>query len=390
MQEFLFSIKKMTVGYDKIPLIKDIEIGLRQGEILTLIGPNGAGKSTILKSITGQLALIAGTVLLEDIHLDGLSERERAKKMSVVLTQSIRPEGMTCEDIVCMGRYPYTGRLGILSEEDRRVVRETMDLVHIAELAERQFETLSDGQRQRVMLAKAIAQEPEVLVLDEPTSFLDIRYKIEFLSILQQMAREKKLTVLMSLHELDMAARISDKILCVKGEYVEKFGTPEEIFRPGYIEKLYGIAAGVFDESSGSAELPAIKGDPEVFVIAGNGSGASLYRRLQRSRIPFATGILWENDKDASVAAALAVKVIKERAFYPIRGETIEAAKQEMDRCRLTACTLDDFGGWNHGNEALMLYAKAQGKLVCGKEAWRIFSGQPQGEAWRGSRPASG
>lgn len=367
MQNYFFKTKKMTVGYDGIPLIRDIELELKQGEILTLIGPNGAGKSTILKSIIGQLELLAGTVFLENICFNGLSEKERAKRMSVVLTEQIYPELMTCEDVVSMGRYPYTGRLGILSEADKKIINETMELTNIADLAEQEFLTLSDGQRQRVMLAKAIAQEPEVLVLDEPTSFLDIRYKLEFLSILQKLTKKRKLTVIMSLHELDMAERISDKILCVKGEYIERFGTPDRVFVPGYINSLYGIKTGTFDERSGKAELPAVKGDAKVFVIAGNGTGTPLYRRLQRKEIPFATGILWENDRDLVTAEALSVYVIKETAFCKIKPDTMKNAKKAIEQCETVICTLKDFGEWNEEIKELVHYAKKIGKLYEGE-----------------------
>ncbi len=241
MRDCFFSVQSMTVGYDGAPLIKDIKIELNRGEILTLIGPNGAGKSTILKSIIGQLPLIAGAVLSEDVRLDEISEKERAKIMSVVLTERIYPELLTVRDVVGMGRYPYTGKLGILSEEDKRIVANTMELVHIAELADSEFLSLSDGQKQKVMLAKALAQEPKILVLDEPTTFLDIRCQLELLSALRDMSRERQLTVIMSMHDLDMAEWISDRVLCVKGEYIERFGAPRDVFTPGYISGFYGV-----------------------------------------------------------------------------------------------------------------------------------------------------
>lgn len=373
MQNYFFTAKNMTVGYDGVPLIKDIAIELKKGEILTLIGPNGVGKSTILKSIIGQLSLLAGTVFVEDERLDGISKKERAKKAAVLLTNRIHPEMMTCMEVVEMGRYPYTGRLGILSQEDKKTVWETMELVHITELAQKEFLTLSDGQRQRVMLAKAIAQEPEILVLDEPTSFLDIRYKLEFLSVLQELAKKKKLTVIMSLHELDMAERISDKILCVKGEFTERFGTPEDIFVPGYIHELYGITAGTFDERSGSLELPKAAGEAKVFVIAGNGSGTGVFRRLQRENVPFAAGILWENDRDICAAQALAVNVFREAAFCRIREETLEEAKREIDRCESVICTLTEFGEWNRENEELKRYAQSKGKLMSVPQSLQVL-----------------
>ena len=213
MKEYYFHLDHLTVGYDKKPLIKDICIGIEKGEIVTLIGPNGSGKSTILKSITRQLKLVGGNVEFDGKNLHELSFRELSTKMAVVLTERMKPELMTCHDIVATGRYPYTGRLGMLTREDEEKVEEAMRAVHAEELGGRDFNAISDGQRQRVLLARAICQEPEVIILDEPTSFLDIRHKLELLAILRRMAQEKGITVIMSLHEIDLAQKISDKII---------------------------------------------------------------------------------------------------------------------------------------------------------------------------------
>ena len=229
-KSYFFHTDQLTVGYEGKPLIREINIQLNKGEILTLIGPNGAGKSTILKSITRQLATISGTVYLEQQQMARMSNKEVSRKLAVVLTERMRPELMTCEDIVATGRYPYTGTLGILSASDKEKVRAAMETVHAWDLKDRDFTAISDGQRQRILLARAICQEPEIIVLDEPTSFLDIRHKLELLTILKKMVLENQLTVIMSLHELDLAQKISDKVICVHGEYIEKYGTPEEIF----------------------------------------------------------------------------------------------------------------------------------------------------------------
>ena len=231
MSEYYFHLDHLTVGYDKKPLIKDICIGIEKGEIVTLIGPNGSGKSTILKSITRQLKLVGGNVEFDGKNLHELSFRELSTKMAVVLTERMKPELMTCHDIVATGRYPYTGRLGMLTREDEEKVEKAMRAVHAEELGGRDFNAISDGQRQRVLLARAICQEPEVIILDEPTSFLDIRHKLELLAILRRMAKEKGITVIMSLHEIDLAQKISDKIICVKGDAISHFGAPETIFR---------------------------------------------------------------------------------------------------------------------------------------------------------------
>lgn len=246
MINYYFYTKKMCVGYNGSPLIKEITIALKRGEILTLIGPNGAGKSTILKSIAGQLSLLGGKVCLNEKDLSQQKAGELAKKMSVVFTQRVKAELKSCRDVVATGRYPYTGWFGRMSGEDDRIVDEAMEAVHITDISDRDFDRISDGQKQRVMLARAICQEPEVIILDEPTSYLDIRYKLEFLKILQEMRVSKRLTVIMSLHELELAKIVSDKVLCLKGEYVLKYGTPEEVFTSDFIEQLFDIREADF------------------------------------------------------------------------------------------------------------------------------------------------
>lgn len=363
MKKCYFRAEQMSVGYQGIPLIENITIEAMQGEILTLIGPNGAGKSTILKSIARQLALLGGIVRLDGQDIAGLSGNELSRKMAVVFTEKLQTEMMTCEDVVATGRYPYTGRFGILSEEDHRAVENAMELVHMKEIKDRDFTKISDGQRQRVMLARAICQEPQILILDEPTSFLDVKYKLEFLSVLQELTRKKGLIVIMSLHELELAERVSDKVLCVKGKYVEHFGPPDEIFRPGYIRELFDIETGSFDEEHSSMELQPVKENAKVFVIAGGGSGRSVYRRLQRAGIPFATGILFENDLDYPVARALAAEVIVAEAFEPITEEILQKAKHRMDQCRKVICCKQKFGTFDHANKMLFAYARSQKKI---------------------------
>ena len=308
MKSYFFYTDQLTVGYDGKPLIKEINIQLNKGEILTLIGPNGAGKSTILKSITRQLSLISGTVYLEQEQMSRMTNREVSKKLAVVLTERMRPELMTCEDVVSTGRYPYTGTLGILSAEDKEKVKSAMEMVHAWDLKDRDFTAISDGQRQRILLARAICQEPEIIILDEPTSFLDIRHKLELLAILKKMVLEKQMTVIMSLHELDLAQKISDQVICVHGDHIEKYGAPEEIFTSDYIRKLYGITRGSYNAEFGCVEMEPPAGKPEVFVIGGNGSGIPVYRKLQRQGIPFVTGVLHTNDADYQVAYSVDVE----------------------------------------------------------------------------------
>ena len=363
MADFYFQLKDLAVGYHGNPLIRDINIGIDKGEIVTLIGPNGSGKSTILKSITRQLKLIGGTVFFDDTSLMELSYKELSSKMAVVLTERIKTELMTCHDIVATGRYPYTGRLGILTKRDEELVEEAMEAVHAQELGNRDFNAISDGQRQRVLLARAICQEPEILILDEPTSFLDVKHKLELLAILEKMAREKKMTVIMSLHEIDLAQKVSDKIVCVKGENISHFGKPEEVFQEEIIRDLYEITNGSFDPRFGSIELPGIQGEPEVLVISSGGSGIPVYRKLRKERIPFAAGILYENDIDCELAKQLAVEVITEKAFEEISDETFASAEKMIERCGRVIDAGVQIGTYNRRIGKLLEQAERLGKL---------------------------
>ena len=363
MADYYVKLENLAVGYHGKPLIHDINIGIEKGEIVTLIGPNGAGKSTILKSIIRQLKTIGGKVYIEKEELWELSYRELSTQMAVVLTERMKPELMTCHDIVATGRYPYTGRLGILSREDEEKVDEAMEAVHARELGNISFDAISDGQRQRILLARAICQEPEILVLDEPTSFLDIRHKLELLSILRNMAKEKKITVIMSLHEIDLAQKVSDQILCVKGEVIANYGTPEKIFQEEIIRDIYEIENGYFDPCFGSIELPRPKGEPEVFVISSGGTGIPVYRRLQKENQPFAAGILYRNDIDYQLARLLATEVVVEEPFQNISDAAYQEAFRWMETCKIVLDAGVTIGSCNQRMEVLLKAAREMGKL---------------------------
>ena len=248
MNAYYLQTEQMTVGYHGKPLIEKINLCLRRGEIMTLIGPNGSGKSTILKSIVRQLRPLGGVVRLEQVSLEELSPQAVAQKMSVLMTDRLQPELMTCREVAAAGRYPYTGRFGRLTPQDHDCVNRAIATVEMESFANSDFNHVSDGQRQRVLLARAICQEPEILILDEPTSFLDIHHKIIFFEILQKLAKEQQLAVIVSIHELDFAKKISDTTLCVKDGRIVSAGSPEEIFTPGKLQELYDIPPNLYQK----------------------------------------------------------------------------------------------------------------------------------------------
>lgn len=244
----LISVKDLSAGYGGVDIVSGISFDVCSGEILTMIGPNGGGKSTILKAVCGLIPRSGGSVELCGKNADSLNRTERSQILSVMLTERLRTDLMTCRDVIAAGRYPYTGIFGALSERDERIVDSAVETVNAMEFANADFNSISDGQRQRVLLARAICQEPKVLILDEPTSYLDIRHKIAFFEILRKLA-DDGLAVVMSLHELDFAEKVSDKVICVQNgrllEYAEHIC---ETFSPENICSLYGIPRGLYDK----------------------------------------------------------------------------------------------------------------------------------------------
>ena len=254
MREFLCETQELAIGYGKTPLASGIALRANPGQILVLVGPNGAGKSTLLKTLAGQLAPLGGTVLLDGQDLTAYTGTARAQKLALMLPHTRRTELTTCFEFAAAGRIPYTGRLGILSDADRQAVQDALEIAGAAHLADRDFNCISDGQRQRVLLARAICQQPKVLLLDEPTSFLDIKGKIELLTILQKLAHEQGLAVIVSLHELDMAQKIADAVVCVFPDHVSGVLTPDAAFAPDNIRALYALSEEQYTALFGQAK----------------------------------------------------------------------------------------------------------------------------------------
>lgn len=238
--------KELSVGYDSKVLIDKITLEVKAGKIVVLIGPNGAGKSTILKTVAGLLEPVGGAVFLDGKDMKDFNLNARAKKIASMMTTRFTVDYMTVFEVVSGGRYPYTDMLGNLSDEDNKIVDMALKTVGAYEHRDKEYNRLSDGQKQRVLLARAIAQKPEFMILDEPTSFLDIGYKLSFIETLKELSKNESIGILMSLHELEMADRIADTVVCISADgKIDKLGRPEEIFRIKYIEKLFDVKPGL-------------------------------------------------------------------------------------------------------------------------------------------------
>ena len=239
-QEFI-KAENLTIGYGKRIVVSGIDFTLEKGQILSLIGPNGAGKSTLIKTISGEIPAIEGNLYEKGDNLLQISAQKRARLMAVMGPMEKISEKITCRQVVSLGRYPYTGFFGKLSGRDMEVVTECMEKTGSLEIADCDINEISDGQRQRVLLARALCQQPQILVLDEPTSFLDIKYRIDFMDMVTRLSRREKITVIMSLHELDLAGKVSDKVLTLKGGKVDRFGAAKEVLTKEYINRLFDI-----------------------------------------------------------------------------------------------------------------------------------------------------
>lgn len=213
------TLSHLSVGY-KVghAVVSDINLALQSGKLASLIGANGVGKSTLLKTLTGFLPKLEGSLLLDGKDISEFSQRALARQISIVLTQKPDVQNLTVEEIVGLGRSPYTGFFGKLHANDQQIVDESITAVGIEKLKNRMIQTLSDGERQKVMIAKALAQQTPIIFLDEPTAFLDFSSKVETFQLLQRMAHEMGKLVLLSTHDLELAVRFSDTLLQVNGE----------------------------------------------------------------------------------------------------------------------------------------------------------------------------
>ncbi len=245
----------LDTGYcarnERVAVTKDINASLYSGELTCLLGPNGAGKSTLLKTLTGFIAPLNGEITIGSKSLTDYTDSELAKVIGVVLTERLSVSNMTVSELVGMGRSPYTGFWGRMDRADKEIVDEAISLVGIESLSGRTVQTLSDGERQKVMIAKSLAQETPFIFLDEPTAFLDYPSKVEIMQLLQSLSREKSKTIFLSTHDLELALQIADKIWLLDKPHGVSIGTPEDLSLNGDMGRYFQRDGVVFDIETG-------------------------------------------------------------------------------------------------------------------------------------------
>jgi len=251
MKQPTIQIESLSTGYrnkkNVTVVAHDINATIQGGELTCLLGPNGAGKSTLLRTLSAFLPPVKGDISIMGRNLHDYTDKELAKTIGVVLTEKTDLRNMTVYDLIGLGRSPYTGFWGTLHEDDRRVVDEAIEMVGIGPLKDRMIQTLSDGERQKVMIAKALAQQTPVIFLDEPTAFLDFPSKVEIMQLLHVLSRTTGKTIFLSTHDLELALQIADTIWLMDRDKGVVIGTPDKLAKDGSLNSFFAQRDIKFD-----------------------------------------------------------------------------------------------------------------------------------------------
>lgn len=248
-------LKGLSIGYDekgkrRKVVAQGIDASLYKGELTCLLGANGAGKSTLLRTLSGFLHPLEGEIVMKGKPLSAFANNERARLIGVVLTERPELHHMMVSELVGMGRSPYTGFWGNLSDDDKRIVNEALDMVGMADMAARMMDTLSDGERQKAMIAKALTQQTPIIYLDEPTAFLDYPSKVETMLLLRRLANETGKTIFLSTHDVELALQTADKLWLMKRREPLVIGTPRELADSGELDGFFTGKDFTFDRET--------------------------------------------------------------------------------------------------------------------------------------------
>ena len=414
-----YDIDNLSAGYEGVPILDGICLQIEQSEFAGLIGPNGSGKTTLLRSMSRVLAPISGSVMLDNRDIYSIPAREFARRVAVVPQDTVIPFDFTVMEIVLMGRSPRLGRFAVEGARDTEIALQSLERTGTAHLAGRQINALSGGERQRVLVARALAQEPEVLLLDEPTSQLDISFQFEIMDLIKSLNREQGMTILAVLHDLNIAAQYCDRLILIGQGGVQADGPPDEVITADNIRRVYGaevwvrrhpatsrpyVIAGivrpvtsvrlrtsvpprnsvgpgdVVPEGSGTA-VPSqnsvrpghhvpdaasrdILSPPAVHVIGGGGTAAPVLAKLARRGYGLTCGVLNQGDADQEVADALDIAHVCQPTFAQIAAESHERHLELMRAADVVILTDVPVGHGNIANVEVALAAAREGKPV--------------------------
>ncbi|MFN6479652.1 ABC transporter ATP-binding protein [Nostoc sp. DedQUE07] len=242
------STKSLSLAYDGALIIRDLNLAIPAGQISALVGANGCGKSTLLRGLARLLQPRSGTVYLDGTSIFNLSTKEVAQQLGILPQAPVAPEGLTVQDLVAQGRYPYQNWLQQWSTKDEKIVQQALLITDLSKLADRALDTLSGGQRQRAWIAMALAQDTEILLLDEPTTFLDLAHQIEILDLLYELNQNQRRTIVMVLHDLNQACRYADYLVAVKDGRIFAAGEPKRVMTQEMVQEVFGLECRIIPD----------------------------------------------------------------------------------------------------------------------------------------------
>jgi len=330
------ALEQVSAGYHRTPIFRNLQLTVTEGEMVALLGPNGAGKSTLLRVLTGLLTPTAGTIRLFGQDVNKLRAAERARLIAVVPQELKTPMAYTVEELVMMGRTALLNPWRQPAAADSQVVERAMVYTDVNDLRNRSLDALSGGEKQRAIIAMALAQEPRIIVMDEPTTHLDLNHSLEIMQIIERLNREQGVTVMMTSHDLNMAAEFCQRLILLNQGQVVADGTPAAVLKEEILREVYHCDLRVRKDTPTGAlfvaparrlPLPQPATAMRVHVIAGGGSGGELLRQLALCGYRVSCGVLNQMDSDAQAAEALGMVQTLEKPFSPIGTAALSQAK---------------------------------------------------------------
>lgn len=371
----LLNILGVACGYNSSPVLKNVTFSIEKGDLLGIVGPNGSGKSTLLRTMSRVLPPSYGKVLLEEKDIYQISSTGVARKLAVVTQEQGLDFPFTVEEVVMMGRIPHLKRFQKEGPNDQEIVARAMEFTDTISLARRPVNELSGGEKQRVLIARALAQEPRLLFLDEPTSYLDLNYQIEIMELLTRLRREQELTIVMVVHDLNLASQYCDRLLVLREGEVYAAGAPNEVIKPELIKAVYGCDVKVecHDPSGRPLLILQPRGNnnrnfksnkKRVHVVGGGGAGIVLLRYLADLGWEISTGVVNVGDSDWQEALRLGIDIVEAPPFCEVGEMEVVRNRDMMKKADFVVLAGIPFGSGNLRNLEVVLEEAQRGNPI--------------------------
>lgn len=367
-------VQSLKFGYKDDLVLKDISFSLEEGQFMSIIGPNGSGKSTLLKNICNLEKPNSGEIEIHGENISQYKSKELAKKIALVPQDTFISYDFSVFDVVLMGRFPYLGRFDKETDEDFEITKEALKITNTFHLRDRNINEISGGERQRVIIARALAQEPDIIFLDEPTSHLDINHQMDLLNILRNLNKEKNTTIVLVIHDINLACRYSDIIMLLDKGEILSIGSPKEVVTRENIEKAYGLNT-IIEENPYTNSLyivplslngivKKVDKKEKVHIISGGGTGREIISKLEEAGYDLSLGVINVGDSDWQLGKELSIKMVEEKPFSHISEEAFKKNIQFIREADIVVLGSTPYGRGNMKNLEAASLALNMGKTV--------------------------